>query len=474
MKTGGLSIFSCRAHSNKTVFRLTGGLRMIQKAGNIFLSVAKAILLVVILGLFFLGQNIFYYETVFYYWGNYIVLLIYGANIYFTSKIYSGFNFGNSDLHEIILSWVFCMALANALQYLMLSLLQEMLLPVSGFLIVYAAQLLIVIPLLFLIDKLFYRLNPAQTSIIIYSKEKKALEYQSLIKKHRKKYKVNKIVSQVEPIEALIKYIKNSESIFFLDVDEKIREKLLEYCFIKNKRTYILPNFTSVLIHTAGISWISNTPMFLPKSPDPDLGTRFTKRIMDIVISLVAIIALSWLMLITWVIIRLYDKAPAIYKQTRVTKGGKHFTIYKFRSMRIDAEDDGVPRLTSMADDRITPIGRFIRKTRLDELPQFFNVLLGSMSVVGPRPERPEIAKQYEEIYPNFAFRTKVKAGITGFAQIYGQYNTAPDDKLFLDIMYIETLTIWQDIKLLLQTLKVVFKASSTEGVSNDSTTALK
>ena len=179
-------------------------------------------------------------------------------------------------------------------------------------------------------------------------------------------------------------------------------------------------------------------------------------------------------MLITWAAVTLYDRRSAIYKQVRVTKGGKRFTIYRFRSMRPDAEDDGVPRLTVKGDDRITPVGRFIRSTRIDELPQLFNVLSGSMSLVGPRPERPEIAKQYEEIYPNFAFWTKVKAGITGLAQIYGQYNTEPEEKLFLDVMYIETLSIWQDVKLLLQTVKVIFKSSSTEGVSVDSTTALE
>jgi len=142
--------------------------------------------------------------------------------------------------------------------------------------------------------------------------------------------------------------------------------------------------------------------------------------------------------------------------------------------MRPDAEDDGVPRLTSKGDNRITPVGRIIRKTRIDELPQLFNVLSGAMSIVGPRPERPEIAQEYEEIYPSFAFRTKVKAGITGFAQIYGQYNTNPEDKLFLDIMYIETFSIIEDIKLMLQTLRVLFQGSSTEGVHSGSTTALK
>ena len=202
-------------------------------------------------------------------------------------------------------------------------------------------------------------------------------------------------------------------------------------------------------------------------------GTQLIKRLMDIVISLVGIIIFGLLMLVVWIVIRLYDKHPAIYKQVRVTRGGRHFTLYKFRSMRPNAEDDGVPRLTAKDDDRITPFGRFIRRTRFDELPQLFNVLSGAMSIVGPRPERPEIAKQYEEIYPNFAFRTKVKAGLTGFAQIYGRYNTAPEEKLFLDIMYIETFSILEDIKLILQTVKVVFQGESTEGIENGSITAM-
>jgi len=445
-----------------------------QKYGNVFLSMAKGLLFLMIIAMFFIGQNVFYAETIFYYWGNYIVLLIYSANLYFTNRIYQGFGFGSTALHEIILSWIFCLALANGLQYLMLSLLSETLLPITGFLILFTAQIIVVIPLTILINTLHYRLNPAQVAIIIYGTKERAQEYLTLINEHKKHYTVRKSVSQDEPIETLKCHIENSESIFFLDVEESIKETLLEFCFLQDKRTYILPTFTGVLIKTAVISWISNTPMFLPKSPKPDIGTRLVKRIMDIIISSIAIILSSPIMLITWIAIRAYDKAPAIYKQTRVTLGGRHFTIYKFRSMRPNAEDDGVPRLTSKDDDRITPIGRVIRKTRLDELPQFFNVLMGSMSVVGPRPERPEIAKQYEEIYPNFAFRTKVKAGITGFAQIYGRYNTAPDYKLFLDIIYIETLSIWQDAKLILQTMKVIFMPSSTEGVSNDSTTALK
>jgi len=447
---------------------------MKKKTSNAWLFVTKAILFICVPGVFFIGQIIFYEQTLFYFWGNNIILLLYTANLYFTSKLYQGFSFGSVDLQEIILSWILCLLVTNSLQYLVLSLLQYGLLEATGFLFILGAQLVLVIPLTCLINGLYYHFNPANKAIVIYSDEGKANEYRKILEQNRKNYEISKIVPQGEPVAALLGYIDQAESVFFLDVDEKKRERLLEHCFLHNKRTYILPTFSGVLLNTSGISWISNTPMFLPKSPEPEMATRFAKRCMDVAISLLAIILLSWFMLIIWAAIVLCDRRSAIYKQVRVTKGGKHFTIYKFRSMRPDAEDDGVPRMTSKDDDRITPFGRFIRRTRIDELPQLFNVLSGAMSIVGPRPERPEIASQYEEIYPNFSFRTKVKAGITGFAQIYGRYDTAPEEKLFLDIMYIETLSIWQDVKLLLQTLKVVFKASSTEGIPNDSTTALR
>ena len=449
-------------------------MRMVRKTGSLWLFITKAILFMVVLFAFFIGQIAFYEQTVLYYWGNYIVLLLYAANLYFSSRIYHGFDFGNVNPQEIILSWVLSLIVSNTLQYLILSLLKLMLLPAVGVLIIFGVQLILIVPMTLLIDKLYYHFNPAHKAIIVYGIEDKAKEYSAIIEKHRKKFEIKQIISQDEPIEQLLGHIKGVGSVFLVGVDEKKREYLLEYCFLYNKRTYIMPTFSGVLLNTAGISWISNTPMFLPKSPEQDIGTRLIKRTMDIVLSLLAIITFSWLMILTWTAVFLYDRSPAIYKQTRVTKGGKLFTLFKFRSMHPDAEDDGVPRLTAKDDNRITPFGRFIRRTRIDELPQLFNVLTGAMSLVGPRPERPEIAKQYEEIYPNFSLRTKVKAGMTGMAQVYGQYNTAPDEKLFLDIMYIEKFSIWQDVILLLQTLKVIFKLSSTEGITNDSTTALR
>ena len=163
-----------------------------------------------------------------------------------------------------------------------------------------------------------------------------------------------------------------------------------------------------------------------------------------------------------------------MYKQVRCTQDGKEFKIIKFRSMRVDAERDGVARLASKNDDRITPIGKFIRKVRLDELPQLWNIFVGDMSFIGPRPERPEIIKQYMEEMPEFAYRLKVKAGLAGFAQVYGKYNTTPYDKLKLDLFYIENYSVWLDLKLMLLTLKILVTPDATEGVENNQITALK
>lgn len=198
------------------------------------------------------------------------------------------------------------------------------------------------------------------------------------------------------------------------------------------------------------------------------------KRVLDFCSSLAAIIVLSPFMALTAIAIKLYDGGPAIYKQIRLTKDGKEFEIYKFRSMRVDAEKDGVARLsTGDKDDRITPIGRFIRKCRLDELPQLFNILKGDMSVVGPRPERPEIAEQYYKTMPDFKLRLQVKAGLTGYAQIYGKYNTDPYEKLEFDLLYINNMSVLRDLELVFATFFVLFSRESTAGIEEGTVTAM-
>ena len=201
---------------------------------------------------------------------------------------------------------------------------------------------------------------------------------------------------------------------------------------------------------------------------------RFFKRAIDLSCASILFIITLPIMLITAVIVKAYDGGPILYKQTRCTLNQREFSILKFRSMRVDAEKDGVARLAAKKDSRITPVGKFIRKVRIDELPQLFNIIRGDMSFIGPRPERPEIIEKYVEVMPEFAFRTKVKAGLAGYAQVYGKYNTTPYDKLKLDLFYIENYSVWLDIKLMLLTLKILFTPDSTEGVELAQITAMK
>ena len=207
---------------------------------------------------------------------------------------------------------------------------------------------------------------------------------------------------------------------------------------------------------------------------EPTPEYLFTKRVFDILISGAGIIILSPLFAGTALAIKLYDHGPVFYKQVRLTKDRREFRILKFRSMRTDAEKDGVARLsTGDKDDRITPVGKFIRACRLDELPQLINILKGDMSVVGPRPERPEIAAQYEKDMPSFSLRLQVKAGLTGYAQVYGKYNTNPYDKLQMDLMYINKMGIIEDLRLMFATIRILFLPESTEGVAQGATTAM-
>ena len=191
-----------------------------------------------------------------------------------------------------------------------------------------------------------------------------------------------------------------------------------------------------------------------------------------IILTIIAIILASPFMIVTALAIKLYDGGKVFYRQTRLTKDAEEFEVIKFRSMIQDAEKDGVARLAKDGDDRITPIGKVIRMLRIDELPQLFNILKGDMSFVGPRPERPEIAKQYEKEMPEFALRLQVKAGLTGYAQVYGKYNTPPYDKVQMDLMYIANQSLLEDLRLMLMTFKILFIPSSTEGVDSNQTTA--
>lgn len=242
--------------------------------------------------------------------------------------------------------------------------------------------------------------------------------------------------------------------------------QVINFCYQHGKRPLLIPNTFEIFCSGAELDKIDDIPVFRPPDLRPTLERRTLKRGLDLSVAALGLVCALPLMLVVALAIKISDHGSIFYSQVRTGRDGKEFRVYKFRTMRVDAEKYSGPMLARENDPRITALGRFLRAARLDELPQIWNVLVGDMSVVGPRPERPFFVEKYIEEMPEYAYRHNVKPGITGLAQVYGKYNTTPFDKLVYDLMYIQRCNILTDLTIIIQTVKVLFTKSATEGTS--------
>lgn len=282
------------------------------------------------------------------------------------------------------------------------------------------------------------------------------------------KYIIDKDIYYGEDETTIKEEIPKYDGIVLNDIPSSKKNELLKFCYDQQVRVYFVPKISDIFIKSAEEINIFDTPLFLCKNLGLTVGQKIVKRIMDVIISAIVLIITSPFMVVTAVAIKLEDGGPIFYSQQRCTINGKLFMLYKFRSMKIQAEKIGGAQLAKKNDDRITKVGRFIRVTRIDELPQLINVLKGDMSFVGPRPERPEFVEKNCQEIPEFYYRMKVKAGLTGYAQVYGKYSTIFLDKLKLDLLYIEKYSILLDIQIILMTLKVIIIKESAEGLEEE------
>lgn len=415
----------------------------------------------------------------FWYWGHRAEIAFYAIVLIFLSATYGGIRLGYQKNVEIVFSQALSTFLANIIIYFELSIMARQPFALNMFFMMMLEQIVIVIVYMNIANLIYRHIFPPRKLLLIHGDR----PIQSLCDKfadRKDKYVIVRTVHVKEGIDALKRIITESyesgesNAVVIGDISVKERSPLLKFCYGKSIRVYLLPKITDVILTGAEELHVFDTPMLLTREYSLTVEERFFKRLIDIVCALILLVVSSPFMLITAIAIKLYDGGPVLYKQVRCTLDRREFTIMKFRSMQTDAEKDGVARLSQKNDDRITPIGRFIRKCRIDELPQLFNILRGDMSFIGPRPERPEIIEQYMEVMPEFAFRMKVRAGLAGFAQVYGKYNTTPYDKLKLDLTYIENYSIWLDLKLMMLTIKVLFWPDSTEGVEAEQITALR
>lgn len=399
-----------------------------------------------------------------------VAAVIYFVLVFFFMRTYNAYQIGLTRIRMLVYSQTLADAAAIGSLYVLMVLERLKLFSPVPFLGLVAVQFLWNCVWSYLADKAYFRLYQPRRTVIIY-RTQADLHHLEEIDQHARKFCVERRIAAAE-IEDLASALKGVEAVFVTGVEEALRNRIEKYCVEHDIRCYVMPHVGDVIMMGAKHMEMFSVPVFRVARAAPGIGYAFFKRGFDIICSLMGIVVFSPFMLITALAVKLYDGGPVIYKQVRLTKDRREFYIYKFRSMRVDAERDGVARLASEKDDRITPVGKVIRACRFDELPQLFNILRGDMSIVGPRPERPEIAKQYEEQMPAFSLRLQVRAGLTGLAQVYGKYNTDPYDKLRMDLMYINKMSMLEDIKLIFATVKILFVKESTSGVAKNQITA--
>ena len=323
---------------------------------------------------------------------------------------------------------------------------------------IFAVQVVIILIFVYGGNKLYFIIFDPEKCLIITSSRQSLSEIARGVFKYKLQYEVKKACDY--RVDKLREYILQSDTVFIYDVPIKERTEIVEFCYQNMKNVYFNPDMHDVLERTSKHYILDDVSMFGNYSKGLTLEQRFIKRAMDIVLAIIALVITSPLSLIAAVFIKLEDKGSVIFKQNRATRDGLIFSVYKFRTMREDVDNYSYVE----NDDRVTKVGKVLRKYRIDEIPQFVNVLKGEMSVVGPRPEMLANIFNYTSELPEFEYRLRVKAGITGYAQIAGKYNTSPRDKLILDLMYIEEYSFWLDLKLLFQTFMVLLKKDSTEG----------
>lgn len=397
--------------------------------------------------------------------GNWFFYFVYVIILSLFLNAFDGLKYGSYRKTNLITAQILASIATAFIIYLQIVLLAAKFVTVTPILFMVLADVLVIFPIMFGGNYLLRLLFPARKTLVIYD----SYPPETFIEKakcRKDKFKIGEIVNVSIGMEKLENLIKEYECVIIFDVHAEQRNKILKICFENDIRTYSTTKVSDILVRGAESLHIFDTPLLLYRNIGLTIEQRIIKRTMDIIISLIMLVITSPFFLISAIAIKLQDGGPVFFLQERSTLNGKVFKIHKFRSMIVDAEKDGAPHPAEEQDSRITPVGKILRASRLDELPQLIDILVGNMSLVGPRPERIEHTEKYSQEVPEFAYRLKVRAGLTGYAQLYGKYNTTPYDKLQLDLMYIQKYSLFLDIKLILMTVKIMFMKESTEGFS--------
>ncbi len=433
------------------------------KFRNTIMFFLKATVILMLSTSFFGVWQNWYRDALFGKRGNYVVAFVYVAALLVFGSVYDAFKVGIYRMHELSYSLSLAALFTNFFTYLILCLIARRMMNPLGMILLLVAQVVIIILMMYLMSHVYFSLYKARRVLAIFEHGNQ----NDIIKKVqiiRERFQLTKGITTDRGLEAIKREVDGYDTVLICDFDPTMKSEVLKYCYAKNKRIYLLPSSADTILNGSYQVQVFDTPVLFLHNGGLSMEQRIIKRIFDILLSLLGIIVLSPIMLITSIAIKLTSKGPIIFKQKRITRDQKEFCIYKFRSMKVS--DTNEVKKTTVDDDRVTVVGKIIRPLRIDETPQLFNILFGDMSIVGPRPEMKELVDDYSAKLPEFNLRHKVKAGLTGYAQIYGKYNTTPQNKLNMDLYYIEHYSLLEDVKLIAMTLKILFLRESTEGFS--------
>lgn len=402
--------------------------------------------------------------------GNYLVIAVYCVIYWYFAKLYGSFDLLISKRGELCYSNVIALLAANLIMYAVIWLLQRRGMP-NPLPLILGVVLSEIIDLMWALAAKTHVgkvIKPLRT-LVIYDNAEAFKSGKKIVKSYKSLFEIVgylNVDADINDIGNTCDQIKNYDvdAVMLCGIRSSQRNMLVKFCIKNSIVAYIRPNIGDLLMGESDTVMLEHLPVMRCQEASPPIGYAFIKRAFDIFVSLLGLAIASPFMLVTAIAIKLYDGGPVIFKQKRMTKNRKIFEVHKFRSMKVDADKGGKGIVTMQNDDRITPVGKVIRACRLDELPQLFDILAGNMSVVGPRPERLETIELYEQETPEFALRLQVKAGLTGYAQVYGKANTSPYDKLQMDLMYVGEQSIITDLRIMLKTVKILFMPESTEG----------
>lgn len=389
-------------------------------------------------------------------------------------RIYGGFRIGEQKSRPIIYQMGLSVLITDIITYLQLQIMNVNAanndhLEVFGvdallLLAAMAIQLSLIVAFTYLGNSIYFKINPPKRCCVVSGSPKDAALIVSKIRIFDKQFTIADICDYRD--EDLHDKIRCSQTVMLFHLPARAHQELIEYCYKCRKEIYFDLSIADILAQRAGSFLLDDVLMTAHTENGLNLKERFFKRALDIAAAVVGLILTSPIMLVAAIAIKLDDGGPVFYRQDRLTRGDSLFRIYKFRTMRV--EENAREYSVLVDDDRITRAGRWLRRLRIDELPQLINILKGEMSMVGPRPEILSNFNRYITELPEYSYRCRVKAGLTGYAQIAGKYNTNPREKLMMDISYIENYSFWLDIKLMLKTFTVFFKHDSTQAFERD------